>query len=245
LERIQQVRASPRHLEISQLIITDLNDSEEKIGQTIDWHLENLGEDIPLHFVRFHPAFRYTDVGRTPQEILHRAAEMGRDSGIKHVYLGNLTDPGVSDTRCSECDAILVARYGLSTEVIGISSGGLCTSCQAPSPIVEPFAAKPRTTIAQDHGDLPPQIEHVHLWTSEVNSIHVEIQDPNTDPVSVFIEHGNEAADEHLRLGGKLSRVLVSRRSESERQITLRWTESSNIRVMPVLDRAHLYTGEN
>jgi pyruvate formate lyase activating enzyme len=57
LERIKQVAISDRHLEISQLVIPELNDGDKDINQTIDWLIDNVGNHVPLHFVAFHPAY--------------------------------------------------------------------------------------------------------------------------------------------------------------------------------------------
>lgn len=245
LERIQQVHASSRHLEISQLIVTDLNDTNEDVRKTIDWHLENLGEDIPLHFVRFHPAFKYLDVDRTPQEILYQAAEVARKSGIRHVYLGNLAQPGVSDTRCTACGATLVTRYGLAIRVCGIGPDNRCNACQAQSPIVEPLAARQRTAPNGEWNGHGEDIEQVFRWSDGVNSVHIQALDPDLAPVNLVVDHGDPDQLEYRQVGGGLARVLVSRRSEPEQQVAIRWQESSNIRVLPVADRAHLFTGDN
>lgn len=245
LERIKQVQATSRHLEISQLIITDLNDSDAGIRQTVDWHLENLGEDVPLHFVRFHPAFKYLDVERTPEKILHRAAETARQAGIQHVYLGNLLQPGVSDTHCANCGATLVSRFGLATDVVGIKPDGRCASCNAESPIVEPLAAKPRVFVHSNTMNGHALISVTHQWSDEVSSIHIQAAHSHTESVTVAVDHGDDSGLEYFQVGGQLTRALVSRRGADEQEITLRWPETSDIQVTPVLDRAHLYTGEN
>ena len=48
-------------VEITTLLIPDENDSEEEIKKECDWILENLGENVPLHFTAFHPDFKMRD----------------------------------------------------------------------------------------------------------------------------------------------------------------------------------------
>jgi len=241
LQRIREVKASARHLEISQLLVTGMNDNEDAIRRTIDWHLANVGADVPLHFVRFHPAFRYRDVERTSKTILLRAAEMARERGIAHVYLGNLTIPGVGDTLCRDCGKVLVTRFGLTTDVVGIAADGSCAGCGAAVPIVEPRHDAGRTVEAPvSRGELAST---THEWSDEVNSIHIESMDLNMAPVDILVRRA--AITEVVRVGGRLSRALVSRRNDAEKAVTLQWPVSADVRVVPVLDRAHLFTGDN
>jgi pyruvate formate lyase activating enzyme len=245
LDRIREIHATSRHLEISQLLVTDLNDTEDDIRKTVDWHLENLDENVPLHFVRFHPAFRYLNVERTPEVILRRAADIAREAGIRFVYLGNLLEPGVSDSHCPNCSGLLVKRYGLATDIVGIDDNGRCTACGTPSPIVEPKAAKKRSRCSGDAEWTGASTEVPHEWSDEASSIHIQshVSLPNT--VTVSVDRGDPDDLEYFQVGGNLTRALISRRSAAEQRITLRWPTDSNIQVTPVFDRAHLYTGDN
>lgn len=245
LDRIKEIHATSRHLEVSQLLVTGLNDTEDGIRKTVDWHLDNLDEDVPLHFVRFHPAFRYMNVPRTPKAILRQAVEIAREAGIRFVYLGNLLESGVSDTHCTSCSELLVKRYGLATDIVGIDDKGCCTACGTLSPIVEPKAAKKRLGCSIDAEWTDASTEVLHEWSEEASSIHIQshVSLPNT--VTVAVDRGDPDNTEYFQVGGNLTRALISRRSDAEQRITLRWPADANIQVTPVFDRAHLYTGDN
>jgi pyruvate formate lyase activating enzyme len=62
LEATKLVFANGKHVEISNLLITDLNDSEDDVKRMASWVLDNLSDKVPLHFVRFHPDYKYTQV---------------------------------------------------------------------------------------------------------------------------------------------------------------------------------------
>ena len=47
--------------EITNLIIPTLNDGDAEFKELCDWVLENLGDDVPLHFTAFHPDFKLQD----------------------------------------------------------------------------------------------------------------------------------------------------------------------------------------
>ena len=80
LDRVEQGYKSGRHLELSQLVIPGLNDQGEDVKRTVDWVKETLGPEVPLHFVAFHPAYKYTKVDGTPVSTLGRGRESVRSS---------------------------------------------------------------------------------------------------------------------------------------------------------------------
>ena len=76
------------HLEITNLIIPGLNDRKENFQELRDWVAEKLGENTPLHFSRYFPAYK-TDIPPTPIETLELAGEIARKK-LQRVYLGNV-----------------------------------------------------------------------------------------------------------------------------------------------------------
>ncbi len=77
--------------EITNLIIPTLNDGDSEFKELCDWVLDNLGDDVPLHFTAFHPDFKLRDKPPTPPETLHRARRIAREMGLKYVYEGNIS----------------------------------------------------------------------------------------------------------------------------------------------------------
>ena len=90
LENILAMKEAGVHVEITNLLVTGLNDSEEMVGRLCGWMLENGLQDVPLHLSRYFPRFRMTEPGPTPKQTLIRARELAVSMGIKTVYLGNL-----------------------------------------------------------------------------------------------------------------------------------------------------------
>jgi pyruvate formate lyase activating enzyme len=87
LETIKTM-ASTCHVELTNLVIPTLNDSEEDLGALVDWVFENLGPDVPLHFSRYFPCYKMTQPP-TPVETLRRAGVIARRK-LKNVHLGNI-----------------------------------------------------------------------------------------------------------------------------------------------------------
>jgi len=87
LEMIREAKKSC-HIELTNLIIPTLNDSQENIQKLVDWIYDNLGEDVPLHFSRYFPCYKF-DILSTPLSTLKKAKETAARK-LKHVYLGNV-----------------------------------------------------------------------------------------------------------------------------------------------------------
>ncbi len=96
--------------EITTLLIPGENDSEEEIKQMCQWILENLGDEVPLHFTAFHPDFKMKDKPRTPAKTLSSARQIALSLGIKYCYVGNVYDPPAQNTYCPVCKVILIKR---------------------------------------------------------------------------------------------------------------------------------------
>lgn len=74
-------------IELTTLLIPDENDSDEEIKNECDWILNNLGEDVPLHFTAFHPDFKMNDKIPTPHSTLLRAKTLQTNLGLNIVML--------------------------------------------------------------------------------------------------------------------------------------------------------------
>ena len=90
LDNLKRVYLEKKHLEITNLIINDYNDSIEEITELCDFVVGELGPDVPLHFSRAFPYYKMNDIAPTNPEILFKAKEIALDKGINNVYLGNI-----------------------------------------------------------------------------------------------------------------------------------------------------------
>ena len=90
LENILSMVADGVHVEITNLLIPGLNDSEEQVRALCGWMVENGLQRVPLHFSRYFPRYRMASPGPTPKQSLVRAREMALWLGVETVYLGNV-----------------------------------------------------------------------------------------------------------------------------------------------------------
>jgi len=125
LENIRTFYSFGIHLEITNLLITGLNDSDSDIEQLTDF-VASVDKSIPVHFSAYYPTYRMTRPA-TPPERLLRAYEIAA-AKLDFVYLGNVHLPGKSDTICPECRSVLIRRLGYSVDISGLK-GRLCARC--------------------------------------------------------------------------------------------------------------------
>ena len=123
------------HLEITYLIIPDLNDSMDDIEKFCTWVYEELGYNVPVHFTRFYPHYKMKDRIPTPLETLKKAYDLARKKGLQYVYLGNVSPGDYDNTYCPKCGALLIERYGFSSEIKNLKEGK-CTVCGAKMPVI-------------------------------------------------------------------------------------------------------------
>lgn len=130
-EAIRIWNAAGVSLEITNLLIPGKNDSPGTIDGVIDFVMD-LGEDTPLHFSRFHPAYRLTDVGPTPAATLEMAVHRARDRGLSYVYAGNLPGSRWENTLCPGCGSEVIQRLGFTLGEINLDEDNRCKSCGHP-----------------------------------------------------------------------------------------------------------------
>jgi pyruvate formate lyase activating enzyme len=87
---LETIKVSARscHVELTNLIVPTLNDTEEEITELVGWVCDNLGPEVPLHFSRYFPCYKM-DKPPTPRETLETAYRIAQKR-LKYVYLGNV-----------------------------------------------------------------------------------------------------------------------------------------------------------
>jgi pyruvate formate lyase activating enzyme len=118
-------------LEVVTLLIPGFNDSTEELTKLTKF-LTGISADIPWHVTAFHKDYKMTAPGNTAPEDLLRGVEIGRKSGLRFVYAGNL--PGKlrqhENTYCPRCHELLIERHGYQILKYGMTAGGFCPSCR-------------------------------------------------------------------------------------------------------------------
>lgn len=129
---LRAVKEFHRHgvwVEITNLLIPGLNDSDKDIRDLVDF-VAGLDSTIPLHFSRFHPQYLMKTKPVTPVETISKAVRIAREK-LDYVYAGNIAHEAES-TRCPKCGDVAIGRRGSTLHTI---KGKKC-SCGHEIPIV-------------------------------------------------------------------------------------------------------------
>jgi pyruvate formate lyase activating enzyme len=133
LRALEVIRSVGTWLEIVVLLVPGLNDSEDEVRRLSRWVKRTLGSTVPLHFTRFHPTYRLTNLPPTPIESLERAVAVARAEGVEYAYVGNVPGHPDESTRCPGCGALLIRRIGFIVEENRLVEGR-CPSCRRAIP---------------------------------------------------------------------------------------------------------------
>ncbi|MGA8433095.1 MAG: AmmeMemoRadiSam system radical SAM enzyme [Candidatus Sulfotelmatobacter sp.] len=135
LESVRRIHESGLWLEIVTLLVPGFNDSPEELRRLTEF-IAGISTDIPWHVTAYHGDYKMTSPRDTTAEDLLHAAEIGRRSGLRHIYAGNL--PGMvgewEHTRCPNCCEVLIERSGYRIEDYRITPQGNCPKCGSSIP---------------------------------------------------------------------------------------------------------------
>jgi pyruvate formate lyase activating enzyme len=130
LDGIKRAHELGLWVEIVTLTIPGFNDSNEELWDAARF-IAGVSRDIPWHVTAFHKDYKMTDPANTDVQTLVRAAEIGREAGLRFVYAGNL--PGqvgeYEDTFCPRCRYRLVQRRGYVINAYQVTADGACPQC--------------------------------------------------------------------------------------------------------------------
>jgi pyruvate formate lyase activating enzyme len=116
-------------VEITTLIVPGQNDDEKELAQIAQF-IKSVDPDIPWHISRYHPDYEYHESEATPIESLRKAMMIGKNEGLKYIYLGNVWTKS-EDTHCPHCSKIVIQRKGFGLSALHIQDSS-CSHCGHP-----------------------------------------------------------------------------------------------------------------
>jgi len=122
------------HVEIVNLVVSDVNDDEETLKWVIEKHLKAVGAETPLHFTRYFPAYKFNNPP-TKVKTLEKAYEMAKKAGVLYPYIGNVFGHKYENTYCPNCGEKLIQRYECYVLQYRITEEKKCLKCTTAIPI--------------------------------------------------------------------------------------------------------------
>ncbi|MFH0978890.1 MAG: AmmeMemoRadiSam system radical SAM enzyme [Candidatus Woesearchaeota archaeon] len=132
LDAIQLYYDKGVHIELTTLIVPGQND-DPSILKSIAEFIARIDKRIPWHISRFFPQYKMAGLPPTPVESIRKAEQIGKESGLKYIYPGNLGEE--SDTACQHCSKTLIKRKGFFVSENNLV-GERCRFCNAKADII-------------------------------------------------------------------------------------------------------------
>jgi len=131
LHTLRTVKSYGRHLEIVNLMVPTLNDNPKEIREMCIWIKTNLGKDTPIHFNRFFPQYKLTNLTPTPIETLETSYRIAKEEGLEYVYIGNTPGHEMNSTFCPRCKKRIIYRTHFLVSAQEVKNGK-CRFCGYP-----------------------------------------------------------------------------------------------------------------
>jgi len=129
LDSMKKMKELEVWLEVTTLVIPDINDDERELRDCARFIVQELGPETPWHLSRFFPAYQMGETRPTPVSTLRAAADIGREEGLHYIYMGNV--PSEVSTTCHECGHLLLRRSGYRIAQNQVGPEGRCPNCGA------------------------------------------------------------------------------------------------------------------
>ncbi len=128
LETLKIIKEEGVWLEVVNLVLPGYNDRPEETGRMCRWIVSEVGGDTPLHFSRFSPSYRMTDLSHTPVSTLERCREIAHDAGVRYVSIGNVPGHEANSSFCPRCGTRFITRRHFTVVDIKMENGS-CATC--------------------------------------------------------------------------------------------------------------------
>lgn len=137
LNNLVKIKREQVHLEITTLIIPSLSSDIEMLTKLTNFIANDLDVDTPWHITRFSPeiSWKLKALSSTGEDMIYSAYEIGKQAGLKFVYVGNIPGDQKENTYCPKCSELAIRRLGFHIE--RFDSKGRCEYCDHSLEIIE------------------------------------------------------------------------------------------------------------
>lgn len=128
LDSIKRCYKKKIWVELTTLIIPGENDMSKELERIAEF-IASVSKSMPWHLTSFSPTYKMQGKLSTSQEAIRGAYTIGRHTGLKYVYAGNVFGEDLHSTYCPKCNTRLVKRDWGYTKIENLKNGK-CTKCK-------------------------------------------------------------------------------------------------------------------
>ena len=123
---IRAISAAGRWMEVVTLVVPGMNDEIAGLS-SLARSLAAVNRDVPMHFLRFAPAYRLSQLQPTPVKTLESAHAAAVQEGLRYVYL-DVSGHRLANTYCPRCREVVIERAGFTIVRNGLRKDR-CAKC--------------------------------------------------------------------------------------------------------------------
>lgn len=131
LDTLKRLKKKKIWVEVTTLVIPTLNDKEEIFKNIANFIKNGLGSETPWHVTQFSGviSWQLQNLPDTPAKTLEKAHKIGKETGLKYVYTGNIPGLSSEDTFCPKCSTLCIDRTNYI--IHRHDKNGKCPKCGA------------------------------------------------------------------------------------------------------------------
>ncbi len=129
LNNLKTIKREQIHLEVTTLIIPTLSDGLNMLAKIAEFISSELDSETPWHISKFSPqiSWKLENLHETSESIIHSAYNLGKEAGLKYVYVGNIPGDQKENTYCPSCNELAIQRMGYNIK--RLDNKGYCPQC--------------------------------------------------------------------------------------------------------------------
>lgn len=129
LDNLKRLKEKKIWVEITTLVIPTISDSPNLFEKIALFIKEELGTETPWHISQFSGAisWKLKHLPDTPLETLEKAIEIGKNVGLKYIYIGNVPGHKAENTYCPKCNQLVINR--INYRIHRYDKEGKCPKC--------------------------------------------------------------------------------------------------------------------
>lgn len=128
LDTIKYMKQEGIWIEVTTLVVPGMNDDVAELRDIATFLVET-GRDIPWHVSAFFPHYEFMDHEMTDHNTLKKAYDIGKEAGLRYVYMGNVPGDKTENTYCYNCGELLIGRHGYTVSENKITERSACPKC--------------------------------------------------------------------------------------------------------------------
>jgi pyruvate formate lyase activating enzyme len=127
LENVKAIKSAGKHLELTFLVVPEVNDNTKLFSDFCKWIAKHISEDSILHISRYFPRHKM-HLEPTQEKVMIEFVDIAEEY-LNYVYAGNILLRNFNHTKCPDCKDVIINRHGYMIQINNLAKNGFCPEC--------------------------------------------------------------------------------------------------------------------